>query len=350
MTRRAALAGLLVAAGLGVAAGRQDHPDAEALWADGQRLAALQAWEARLAKHPQDEGLRRRLAEHQLEAQRYAAALQTAAPLGPELDGLRARALYVLARYDEALPLLRADDPETVLLRVDALSALGKVDEARAALDAAARLLGEDHPRVLALCGRDLAARGLHAEAVPLFRRALAQDALDREAQFGLGNALIRSGERAAGLQALERHRALLPLLDRRDFALQGLALDPTHADNLALLGDIERELGLTDSAERRYREAHARAEAGKLAPIALRLARLLEQDRADVDAAVRVLDEADARAPDVRLPVRAGDVLAAAGRWQQALLRYERALSRLPDDAQIRARRDAAATQAADG
>jgi tetratricopeptide (TPR) repeat protein len=284
-----------------------------------------------------------------MEAQRFAAALSTAAPLGPELDDLRARALYVLGRYDEALVLLRRDDPGQVLLLVDSLSALGRVDEARDALDAAGTLLGEQHARVLALRGRELAARGRHGEAVPLFRRALEQDPLDREALFGLGTSLVRSGEREAGLAALERHRELLPLLDERDFALQGLALDPGHADNLAVLGDIERRLGLVDGAEQRYRAALARAHSDNATPIALRLARLLAEERGDIDAAVALLDELGAHVPDVRLPVRAGDLLGEAGRWDEAVERYEQALALRPEDAQVRARRDAAAARGPD-
>jgi tetratricopeptide (TPR) repeat protein len=342
-------AAAVVACAAGVA-GAQQAADPDALWADGRRLEALQAWEARLAARPDDADLRRRLVERQMEAQRFAAALQTAAPLGPEVDGLRGRALYVLARYEEAVPLLRRDKPDAALMLVDALSALGRTDEARDALDDAAARLGEDHPRVLAMRGRDLAAQGRHAEAVPVFRRALERDPLDREALFGVGTSLARSGEREAGLAALQHHREILPLLDRRDFALQGLALDPGHADNLAALGDVERQLGLVDSAEQRYRDGLLRAHAGNAAPIALRLARLLDEDRHHAEAAVVLLDDVFARVPDVRLVVRAGDLLGEAGRWHDAVARYEQALALRPDDAQILARRDQAVAQAADG
>jgi len=320
------------------AAGGQD-PEPAAMWEAGRRAEALDAWAAQLAAHPDDASLRRLLADRQMEVDRFAAALETAAPLGPEADALRGRALHQLYRYEEALPYLRAGDPFEGLLRVDALLALGRHEQADAELLALATVRGEDDQQVLSLSGRRLAEQGRHAEAVPLFRAALERDPLDRQALFGLGQSLLRSGQAQEGQAVLQRHRELLPLLDQRDFALQSLNLDPRQADGHAALGDVERQLGLLDSAEQRYRRALELADGRDLVPIALRLARLLAEDRDDPDAAVALLDQVAARVIDPRLAVRAGDVLLAAGRPEPARQRFSQAAERWPEDAAIRER-----------
>ena len=330
-----------------IAAGVQD-PDPAALWDSGRRAEALDAWAAQLAARPDDAALRMQLAERQMAVSRFAAALETAAPLGREADPLRGRALHQLYRYEEALPLLRAEDPFEGLLRVDALLALGRGEQADAELAALATVRGEQDQPVLSLRGRRLAEQGRHAEAVPLFRAALERDPLDRQALFGLGQSLLRSGQAQEGQAVLQRHRELLPLLDQRDFALQSLDLDPRHADGHAALGDVERQLGLIDSAEQRYRHALELAEGRDLVPIALRLARLLAEDRRDPDAAVALLDQVAGRVTDPRLVVRAGDVLLEAGRAEPARQRFSQAAARWPDDAAIRERL-ARATQAAE-
>jgi predicted Zn-dependent protease len=313
--------------------------DPASLWEAGRRAEALDAWAAELAQHPDDAALRLALAGHQMEVSRFAAALETAAQLGPEADSLRGRALHQLYRYEEALQYLRADDAFEGLLRVDALLALDRPDAADAELAALAAVRGENDQQLLSLRGRRLLDQGRFADAVPVFRSALAQDALDRQALFGLGQALLRSGQQQEGQAVLQKHRELLPLLDQRDFALQGLNLDPLHADGHAALGDVERQLGLLDSAEQRYRRALALAEGPALVPIALRFARLLAEDRQDPDTAVALLDQVALRVTDPRLSVRAGDVLLETGRAREAQARFEKALERWPDDAAIRAR-----------
>jgi tetratricopeptide (TPR) repeat protein len=324
--------------------------DAGALWSAGDRRGALAAAAAELEQHPDNAELRLTYGGWLLDVQRPAAALDALATLGardPRAEHTRATALYLLARYDEALELLDPEDPLQTLMRVDSLLALARTAEVDAALDRAATVLGERHPRVLALRGRMLAARGLHAEAVPLFRAALEGDPLDRQALFGLGTSLVRSGSREEGLAVLRRHRELIPLLDQRDFALQALALDPHHAGHHAQLGDIERQLGLTDAAVARYERATQLADEDEVAPVALRYARLLAEDRADLDGALAQLAAAAERVSDPRLPVRAGDLLMAAGRPLEALGQYRRAQLWRPDDQQIAARLAAAARAA---
>ena len=321
---------------------------AQSLWEAGRRAEALDAWASQLAAQPDDAALRLALAGHQLEVERFSAALETAAPLGPEADAVRGRALHQLYRYEEALPYLHADDPFEGLLRIDALLALDRTDEADAQLVVLARVRGANDEQVLSLRGRRLADQGHYAEAVPVFRAALALEPLDRQALFGLGQALLRSGQRDEGQAVLEHHRELLPLLDQRDFALQSLSLDPLHADSQAALGDVERQLGMLDSAEQRYREGLRLADGPALVPIALRYARLLAADRQDPDAAVALLDEVATRVTDPRLAVRAGDVLLEAGRAEAARARFEAALARWPDDEPIRQRLEKATEAAA--
>jgi tetratricopeptide (TPR) repeat protein len=326
-----------------VHAAPQDAPDAEALWAAGQRQSALTALQAQLDAQPGDAALRLCLAQRQSEAGLWQASLRTAEGLGPEADRLRGTALYILTRFEEALPLLDPSDPAHCLMRLDSLLALGRLDEADAALAAAAAVRGAGDAELAALRGRLLAARGHYAEAAPAFREALAADPLDRAALFGLGQALVRTGEREEGLALLERHRALLPLLDRHDFALQSLDLDPLHADHHAQLGDIERELHLIDSAEARYRRAEELAAPSELVPVVLRHARLLAEDRGAPPAAIELLDAAAARVPDPRLAVRAADLLLSSGHAADAVARLERLAQQRPGDAAIRQRLQAA-------
>ena len=132
--RAAAWAGALLL-GLAPAAHQSQPVGPQALWDSGHRADALDAWAARLAQQPDDAALRLQLAGRQMEVDRFAAALETAAPLGPEADALRGRALHQLYRYEEALPYLRADDPFEGLLRVDALLALGRSEQADTELE-----------------------------------------------------------------------------------------------------------------------------------------------------------------------------------------------------------------------
>jgi tetratricopeptide (TPR) repeat protein len=321
--------------------------DASDLWSAGDRRGALAAAEAGLAERPDDDALRLAYGAWLLELQRPAAALEALGPLDERADPLRATSLYLLARYDEALPLLDPADPLQTLMVVDSLLALARTDQVDAALARATGVLGERNARVLALRGRMLAARGSHAEAVPLFRAALQADPLDRQALFGLGTSLARSGSRDEGLTVLRRHREVTPLLDERDFALQALLLDPHHAPHHAQLGDIERSLGLHFDAIARYERAAELAAPDEVAPIALRHARLLVEDAGALDDALSTLAAAAARVADPRLPVRAGDLLMAAGRPGEALDHYLAARTMRPDDAQIAARLEAAARAA---
>ncbi len=349
-----ALAAAAAALTFGSPAARDALSDAQALWEAGRRLEAV----ARLADAGDlDAGARLALVRWELAVHRYAAALEHAEGLDERADPLRGLALYRLGRFAEAVPLLDPSDGELCLRRIDALEALGRFDEAAELLDDLARALGAEHAEVLALRGHERARAGDDEGAVRAFRRALAADPVHGAATFGLGRALLRLDRADEALAVLERHRALVPLLDQLEFARQSLDLDPLHGPNHALVGDARRALGrlaaapaLLAQAERDYERACELAAADELVPIALRLARLRAEDLGDVDRAVAALDAAAARADDVRLAVRAGDVLLDAGRAAEAARRYETALAARPGDPQIVARLERARAARAEG
>lgn len=314
-----------------------------ALWDAGRRSEALDTWQAELAAVPGDRALRLRVSEAQVAVHRYAAALETAAPLGPEADRLRGLALYRLGRWEEALAHLSRDEVLQVLMRVEALEALGRAEESEVDVARAAELLGEDDVRVLGHRARALARRGDDAGALELYRRAHALDPFDPAALFGLGRALVAVGKREEGLAMLERHRELTPKLDALDFARRSVDLAPLHAANHAGVGDAERALGRFEAARAAYGRGLDLAGPAEVAPIALRCARLLAEDLGQLDAAVALLEEAGAKSDDPRTWVRAGDLLLEAGRAMDAVQRYLKARELRPDDAAIAARIEAA-------
>jgi len=310
--------------------------DADVLWASGERLAAIDAMEQRLAEHPDDAALRASLVRREIQIHRYAAALEHAEPLGAEIRAERGYCLYRLGRFEESLAYLDPTAADQSLYVFDTLEMLGREDEARAVLPAMEQARGADDPELLVRRGRVRAAASEHAEAVELFRRAIDGDAVLASAWFGLGQSLVRLGERDEALAALQRHRELVPLLDELDFALKSLDLAPNHAPNHANVGDVERSLGRLDRAESSYRRAAALAADAEVTPIALRHARLLAEDRADPDGAVAVLESGFERFNDVRLLVRAGDVLLDAARPADAVRAFERAAKWRPGDPAI--------------
>ncbi len=324
--------------------------EAVELWQRGERLAAIEKLADALDSAPPAEAdaLRARLVAWELAVHRYASALEHAGD-APALASQRGVALYRLARYDEALPLLPAADAFLALLRLDALEALDRLDEHDRELATALEVFGPS-AYLLALDGRRLARAGEHAAAAERFRAALELDPYHATAMFGLGQALVRNGEREQALAVLAEHRRIAPLLDQLDFARRGVDLAPLHGSNHARVADVERQLGRLDRAEAAYELAVELSEDQELVPIALRWARLAAEDRGDPDAALAILDAALARATDLRLLVRRGDVLFEAQRPQAAARAYERALEVRPDDRQLQERLAAARAAASTG
>lgn len=323
---------------------QSDEPGArfDALWNAGRRVEAIEGLASALEAGSAS-AERLRLARAQFEVHWYDAALGTLEPLGSEVDGLRALALYKLGRFEQALARLPEESPEHVLLRVEALEALGRPEQAARALARAESVLGADDPRLLGYRGRELARQGDHGAAAAAFEQALTLDPLDAGALFGLGRARVALGERELGLQLLERHRDLAPKLDQLDFARRSLDLAPLNPGNHGALGDAERALGRSAQARSAYERGLELADASTCVPIGLRLARLLSEDLGEVDAAVGVLESVGARSRDPRPWVRAGDVLMKAGRRLEAVQRYFQARDLRPGDAVIEARIQAA-------
>lgn len=322
---------------------REDVRGAEELWNAGERSAAIDAWSAQLTVRPTDNALRRRLAEAELAVHRYAAALQRADGLGAELDFLRGTALFRLGEFERALQKLGRTDTASLLMRIDCLESLARFDEVDAEIVLLAQAVGERDAALNVLRGRSAARRGENAAAEACFRRALEIDPLEPAAMHGLGTSLVRRGERDEGLRWLTEHRRITPLLDQLDFARRSIDLAPSHGPNHAALGDAERALGRAANAELAYRRASELAKKDELAAIVLRHARVVAEDLSDVERAVRLLDSAYERCSDVRLLVRAGDLLLASDRRDAARVRFEAAAQLRPNDGEIQKRLRAA-------
>jgi tetratricopeptide (TPR) repeat protein len=311
------------------------------LWTQGERARAVEAQRAALIKE-EDPIARRQLVEWSLAIHQYRSALKDSEGLGEDGRVLRGSAHYFLGEYEEALELLDERDTAACLMRVEALRALGRDWEG--ALESVALLLGKEDARVITLVGALALERGEHASAIQSFERAMKLAPLDAEALFGLGRALIESGERERGLALLQRHRELTPLLDALDFARRGLDLAPVHAPNQAALGDAWRSLVPADPSayehsDRAYLTALRLMAASEKVPVHLRRARLIHEYGAGVLAAAKILSVALEEFEDARLFVRAADYYMEAGVSAEAVSLLERALKLRPRDSAILSR-----------
>lgn len=314
--------------------------DWQRLWNEGARAEAIEVLTAELARKPDDPSLKRELAQCEVAVHRYVAALKHMQDLGDEVRALRALAFFRVGDYPSALKHLASDDVEEALMRVDALEALGRFADSDAELVEARAHFGPlNDARILACEGRRLLRVSDPAEAAVVFRLALEADPWNGEALFGLGRALMASGARDEGLAVLRRHRELVPLLDRFDFARRSVDLAPAHAPNYTGLGDAERELGRLARAEAAYQTAARLADCPDLTPNALRHARLFAEDRHNPQAAIDLLIACAKRCPDARLLIRAGDLQRTLSRPGEALELYTRALTLRPGDAEIQKR-----------
>jgi tetratricopeptide (TPR) repeat protein len=322
------------------------EPAGQARWDRGERREAVAELEDWLSAHPDAHADWLRLAGWRSRIRRHTAALAALERLPAELArGTRARhlrgeALFALDRLEEALEYLDPERRDHARFRIESLESLGRRDDLERELAAAEARFGAEHPDFLVARGQLALRAGDAARARDAFERALALDDLELRALYGLGTALIRSGERERGLELLQKHRTLLPLLDRVHFAQESLALAPNHAPNHAALAEAWRDLGRLDAAELSFRQALELVTVAEAVPVGLRWARFLEEQRERPRDAVAHLDRLFETLPtDPRLPVRAGDILARLGDKPEAAKRFRAALELRPGDAQIQAR-----------
>lgn len=321
----------------------------------GRQRDAAEVMMLLLEEEPTNRELRSDLVKLEMRIGRYAAALEHAEPLGEVFNAMRGKALYLLGRYDEALVFLESDDAGSILFRHEALRALARFEEASQALEQAARLLGKDNVEVCVRRGQALARENKFDLAVQQFRSALERDPLCAAAVFGLGRALIPLGKQTEGLTLLEQHRSMTPLLDDLDFARRNLELDLSHAPNHAAVGDAIRALipfdaALLSESRTAYARATELATGLEITPIALRYARLLEEELQEPAQAARVLEAAFAARKSARLAVRAGDIWMRASMPAEALVQFTLAQELRPKDAVIAERMEAARDAVAAG
>jgi tetratricopeptide (TPR) repeat protein len=315
---------------------------AEELWRAGRRAEAIEVWWRELEGRPGDRAALLRVVEAELEVHRYAAVIEHSVGLGPEGARARGTALFRLGRFEAALGELGRTRADEVAMRVDALEALQRFEEADREIAELERLAGGRSASVESMAARSAVRRGDREGAERRFRKALELDPVEPGALYGLGM-LLRSGpRREEGVALLKRHREVTPLLDQLDFARRGVDLAPTHAANHAAVGDAERALGRVDAALEAYERASVLAQGDALVPVALRHARLLSEDRKNLQQALEVLENAFQRCGNPKLLVRCGDLLAESGRTDEARAKFQRALELRPQDAELRARLDA--------
>lgn len=314
---------------------------AESLWAKGERVAAVEMMAKELRATPDDAPLAKRLVQASLDLGRFQSAFEFSASLAEEDRGLRGRALYFLTRFEQALAHLSVEVSEELLMRAECLRALGRFEELEAMHADLVDKLGPKHPEVLLHQARAALRRGDHQGAIPDFRGALEQEPLNTEALFGLGRCLVRFGEREQGLELLERHRLLIPLVDALDFARRGVALAPNHGSNWVALGEALRALlphdpGQGAECAQAFERGMTLASAAELVPIALRCARFHWESAKDRSKAFEVLESAIRRQPDLRLRVRRADYMVESNQLVEGIAAFEQLAKERPGDRSI--------------
>ncbi|MFT7670841.1 MAG: tetratricopeptide (TPR) repeat protein [Planctomycetota bacterium] len=322
----------------------QASPEAEALWSQGDRVEALAIMEANLAKAPNNGRLRTLLVQRELDLRHFQRAYEFSEKLPQEQFGLRGRALYFLTRYEDSLQYLRLSDRDELLMRAEALRALGRFAELDALLPKLHENLGSDSLNLQMIEARIYLRKKDYKAALPILRQVTARDPLQAEALFNLGRVLVRQGSREEGLELLEQHRLLTPLLDKLDFAKRGVALAPRGGANQAALGDAFRDLigfdkRLSQKAASAYERGLALATESEITPIALRLARFQKEWLLNSEAATTLLLKTIERHDDLRLRVRAADYYAELDKLDEALALLAKLALERPGDQALQSR-----------
>lgn len=312
------------------------------LWQAGERGQAIEQLAKELAGRP-DAPLEARiqLVQWQLAAAQFEGALRGAEELPESESGLRGRALYFLARYEECLQYLGEKNPDELRLRVEALKYLGRWDRVLALLPRMRDVFGAQSMEVLLVEARDHQTRREYEAAAQKFLAVRSAHPLEPEALFGLGQCFIRLGRRDEARALLEAHRRLTPLLDALEFAQRGVDIAPSSAPNQASVAEawqalIEFDPRAAERAQASYEQATRLAKAREHTPIALRFARFHWEFTAKREAALEVLAQALRKVPDPRLHVRRSDYLVQLDRKQEALAQLKQALALRPGDPAI--------------
>lgn len=263
---------------------RTDFPAvAEVLTAEYMRLYRLPAAREVLNRwvelDPSDvEPVVRRawVAEHQLDFDAALADYRQVLDREPDRDPVRLRVaeiLFKIRKIDEAIPeletLMRRDgvDVAVALTLARCRRERAEYDAALAALDRLSAAGAKD-PRVKAERGQIALAQGRFAEAERLLREALAGQPREREALYGLQQAVSRQGK----TEEAERIDRLLREVDtdgrRMGELIAELAKDPADADlrfegaAIFLRNGVEEDgvrwLLMTLDADPRHAKAHA--------------------------------------------------------------------------------------------
>lgn len=174
---------------------------------------------------------------------------------------------------------LGADPSLTVLPRARSYLLQGKLDELLA-LDAAGKLAAADEATLLVLQGNAQLEAGLPVEAMALFDRAQAINAISPAPLWGRALAKLRQGDQGGALYEADRAKALAPEL----------------AETWFVRADIERQIGQREDALRDFSRAleiepsHTPARLGRAA---------LQMDAGRLDEAAADLSLVRAAQPD---------------------------------------------------
>ena len=219
-----------------------------------------------------------------------------------------------LERETRALVDRRPDDPQAYLQRARVLQLARQWDAALGALDAAAAR-GAEADEVAATRGAILLDAGRPLAALRELDRLLTRRPDASGILFERGRAYLALGDTDTAIADFERAIDLMPAPRPEQIIVQ--------RDALLSLGRRAEAVAALDQGMRRI---------GRVA--ALQLAAIdLEVELGRSDAALRRLDELLARRnPNPAWIARRGEILARAGRQQEARVEYARALSLIDD------------------
>jgi tetratricopeptide (TPR) repeat protein len=249
---------------------------------------------------------------------RFEASLKIDPAYAPAMLGLAAVAQAQARLPDAEMHLQQAEKAspnaaEVKLARGRFQLARGDLAGAEAAFRAAVELGRGQIPPLLELGDLYLRLPGRQAEALTAYRQAVAIDARNPFAQYGLGVAAAASGERDLAFDAFDK----------------AAALRPKDAAPLRAAGRLHLEAGAIDKALAAFDAGLLRQP--KFVPLIF--------DRSDAlargarwDEAIKALLAVEAMTPkSAELSVKLGDAYQGAGRWSAAEKQYLKAIELAP-------------------